>query len=194
MPSHPSSATGQARLEKDLAVLEYVESQVLQPGETIAWRGRPDPISGLLVNAHRTVALIAVWGLVGYLAIEQYESGLLHLLVLAVAAAGLLLSLAPLRNYSRACNTYYAITSRRVLIITADKGHRVTDILPQAISNIEIKDKGDGSGSIALTTTLVEDNEGASWRETRFENGLWGIQDLKGAMDALARLELDWAT
>ena len=190
--------------ERDQNVLQYVQNSVLQPREKLVWKGRPNPKKAASVGlglfffgifffgfaifwtAGASAAAWAVTSAEGH-AFPLF-AGFFPLFGLPFLAVGAWMVSGPVRNYLRAARSYYAITDKRVLIITAGRNYKVNAVFADQINDYERADKGDGSGSIRLKKTIINSGRGTR-SSVGFADGLWGIADVKGAADAIIALQ-----
>ena len=106
---------------------------------------------------------------------------------LAIIGLGIWMLVTPLRAYYRASCTYYAITDRRVLIITAGRQFLAHAVYGHDITDFRRIDGPDGGGSIQLTRTTKQTADG-SVASVTFDDGLWQIYDLPEAEAAIKSL------
>jgi hypothetical protein len=152
------------------------------------WKGRPNPKKSAAVGLFQFFFGIFFFGFAIVWTVLASGAGLFALFGLPFLAVGAWMVSGPMRNYIRASRSYYAITDKRVVILTAGNNYKVISIAPGEITDYERTDKGDGSGSIRLRKTISESSEGTS-SSVEFADGLWGIADVKGAADAIAALQ-----
>lgn len=172
---------------RDRAILDYVQTAVLQPDEAIRWKGRPSPAACARLALVKSFFGLFFFGFACFWTFMASAGGLFALFGLPFIGVGGWLICLPLLHYRRAFHTYYAITDRRVLIVTARTRFRINAVVASEISDYEREDKGDGSGDIRLKTTLSRGRNGVT-RSTEFADGLWGVDDVKGAADAIQAL------
>ncbi len=190
--------------ERDQKVLHYVQNSVLQPREKLVWKGRPNPLAAASVGlglfffgifffgfaifwtAGASAAAWAVRAADGQ--VFPLFAGVFPLFGVPFLAVGAWMVSGPVRNYLRAARSYYAITDKRILIITAGRGYTVRTIFADKINDYERTDNGDGSGSIRLKKTIINSGRGTR-SSVVFADGLWGIADVKGAADAITALQ-----
>ena len=185
-------------LERDRQAETFIRNEVLEPGEKIAWRGRPGLervarvgmpgrlIGGLMLAGDVFLIVIAF-------AVPNMEVVLtplygIPLIVLAIAPGvpvALIFLTMSSRRRARGARTYYAITDRRVLIVEAGRSHKVTAYAANDIADVVCEDAEDGSGDIRLRAPKRA--SGQSYPD--FKDGLWGVADVKGAADAVTVLK-----
>ena len=164
-------------ITRDLAVLSFVQDEILEKDEKIVWKGRPDarsnaradivsPLFGFVVLVFGIAWSISPYGGIAFLAV-----------CILIMIAGLWLLATPLRAYWRARTTYYAITSKRVLIVSARGRLKAKSIYGTDICAYRRFDKPRGAGSIQLTHAIRHTWTGPM-ETVGFADGLWGIEDV----------------
>lgn len=169
--------------------LQYLETQVLLPGEKIVWKGRPDAKESAKVGLFKFFFGIFFFGFSifwMYMAMDM-GGGFFALFGIPFVAVGFWLVSGPARNYLKSARTYYAITDKRVIILTRGSGYSITTITPEEMTSFQRTDLAPGFGNIRLKVTVHHGENGTS-TTTEFGDGLWGIQDVKGAADAVGKL------
>lgn len=167
------------------AALDYVESAVLQDDERIAWKGRPSPAACARVGLPRSAVGLAVFAFACFWTVGF--GGLFALLGVPLFAFAAWLLSTSARYYGKGRRTYYAITGRRILIVTAGIIYRTHSIAPSDIADYLREARPDGRGDIRLRRT-ERGRSNYSVRWTEFADGLWGVADVKGAADAIAAI------
>ena len=97
---------------------------------------------------------------------------------------GLFLVSAPLRNRLLARRTYYAVTDQRVLIVTAGRRYKVRAYAARDITDYQRSDSGNGRGDIRLRKVGYR-RFANPFAMSSFSDGLWGVDDVKAASDAV---------
>lgn len=114
--------------------LEFLQN-VLMPGETVQWTGRPVPRysdgSSRQIFAYGVVMLLFCLGICTFLvAITDENEGWEVIPFYAVLAVfvglGLYLCCSPLRCYGRMKRTFYAITNQRAIILREEKRGKIS--------------------------------------------------------------------
>jgi hypothetical protein len=168
----------------DAKAAEYVNS-VLQPGEEVAWAGRPTAwtfakkggITSVLIGGFLcAVAIVSITS-----SGTQIDGQIFLLLFLAI---GFWTVLTPIRNALRALWTYYAITNRRIMIVRMFPGKKVTSIHRSQFQNVERTDHGNDIGTVTVKTTTKRRRHGTHEVVT-LDDGLFGISRFQSAMDAI---------
>lgn len=89
---------------------------------------------------------------------------------------GLGLVLAPLWAYLKGLNTVYAVTSKRVMIITGGGNRTVRSCTPADIVSVDHRERPDGSGDILIRTNAqMRTNNSVS----QVTVGLYGVSNVK---------------
>ena len=174
--------------DRDQAAIDYLHQQVLQAGEEVTWMGRPNPPSAATLELKQAGMALAMVAFGGFFFFGQSAAlgGVGWFAYLFIGAAAWPLS-GPILNYWRATRAYYAITTQRVLILIAGTSFKTTSIAPSQINQYERSDGSGGRGNIRLTKTEKRARYG--WYHTvEFSDGLWGIEDVRAAADAIADL------
>ena len=180
--------------DSDAAVLAYVENAVLNEGEEIVWRGRPSPAASAKIQLSRTVSgvvFVIVGGAWTILLIN------IQLLMAIPGMVGLIfgakLSGHALVNCLKAGRTYYAVTNKRVLIITAGRSISVGSVTGAEIKKLRRVEKPDGTGSVSYRSTAKVGRDHNDYVRTYttvgFKDGLWGVADVAGAARAIGALQ-----
>ena len=171
-----------------LEITLYLQRAVLRSGEKIIWRGRPTPSAAIQTGwAEILFGLFffsfAVFWTIG----ASAAGGFFGLFGVPFMAVGAWMLSKPIRTKRRARRTYYAITNRRALIITRQDGYRVDSVYASEFTQFSRKDKHDGTGSIRFRKSVIRGRKG-SYQLTTFSDGLWGVDDIRGADHALSKL------
>lgn len=69
---------------------------------------------------------------------------------------GLAIVFAPLWAYITGAKTVYAVTNRRVMLISGSKNRAVKSFTPADIASVEHRERPDGSGDIVLMTNMLQ--------------------------------------
>lgn len=190
----------------DQRVLSHIRNEVLEPGEDLLWQGRPSVRAAvrigfrwfavgvwLILSVAAFFALLVVMGFVPLILFLMHEDtspwfwvlwfgGFLYFLLY-----GLWGFTGPLRYARRARRTIYFITNQRVLIVTAGWRMRVQVKAGEDIGRYRRVSRKGGTTNIFFRTTRKRRNEFYTF-VPRFVDGLWGIEDVKGAEAALLKL------
>lgn len=184
---------------RDANVLQHMQDSVLDSGEAIVWQGRPDPWRVMFLDklqpayggffvVFTTVWVVSAWSAFGIDRSNLDGIGIIFLLVpLYFYVIGLWMLSTPIRNMRKARRTYYAVTSRRVIILRWGARIRINDYTPTTISDYEQTSRGEGRGDIRLRKTPM----GAGFffgLSGSLSCGLWGTNDMQGAASAIAAL------
>lgn len=177
-------------LVKDERVLTYVQNEILQPSEKLAWRGRPSPGRAMRLDIlHFFIGLFWLTFSIFWVVMASV-AGAFALFGVPFVLIGIWLVSTPIRNLLRAGRTYYAITNRRVLIVTAGSRIKVRSLGAHDIGDNERSDRGDGTGDIRLRKGAMASQMNYFFHSS-LSDGLWGIDDIKGAADAIASVSAE---
>lgn len=177
----------------DQSAFEYLTNDVLSRAEEIAWTGHPDPVvmaRAKVPSACLGLLNLAIAGFMIYVAPSVADLGFATVLLVGSLVAGIYLLAAPYRAWLRAWRTYYAITSRRVLILRGDKTFKVISILGPDIEHVETSHRSGGTGNIALRGTTTRDQFGSPIRQVTENDGLWAIDEVAKAAAAIKLLRV----
>lgn len=180
--------------DRDAAVLAYVENAVLNEGEHLVWRGRPSPGACARIDLSRSV-----FGVLFILVGGAWSIFLINFVIwmaipgLVGVLLGARLSVHTLTNYLKAGRTYYAVTNKRILIITAGRSIKVDGVTGAEIKKLRRIEKQDGTGNVSFraTTRVGRDQNDyiRTYTSVGFKDGLWGVADVAGAARAIAALQ-----
>jgi Bacterial PH domain len=142
----------------------------LQSGESLCWTGTADPrraaLSALPASIFGIpfVAFSLFWITQAYHATSALSKNnnafakgfaVFPIFGLPFLFVGLGIILMPLRAFLKGGNTVYAVTNQRVMIITGSGNRSVKSVMPADIVSVDHRERPDGSGDIAITTTAV---------------------------------------
>lgn len=162
---------------------------LLDPGETLVWHGRPDKNHFVrrqygrcfFAGAFLGLALIWAW------ASLQRGTTVSFFVALLFAAVGLFVVVAKTREIMAARKTRYLVTDRRAVIAVSWKTPDIQSYAPEDIGPIEIKNEKDGAADVLFNHTVAHaDFTGLR----RAINGFIGISDpfkAKAALEAIAK-------
>ena len=173
---------------RDARANDYLHQQLLAPDEEVTWSGRPDPARCALREVPKLLFGMFFFGFAVFWTVMAASAGLFALFGIPFLVIGALIVSSPIRAYFRAMRTYYAITNKRVVILTLGGRTESLSIAPQQIQGVERIDHRNGRASLRLRQTVGSDGRGGKMRTIQFADGLWGIDDAKGAADAIAAL------
>jgi hypothetical protein len=184
-----------------------IAEKELAPGEKLVWAGRPGARALAKRNLVRMlvgipIALFGVlvgWGPFGRLLAgtmgNDVSSAAWNFLVLAVTAwfvaGGIWLLGMPLWAAIVASTVTYAITDRRVLIISTFALKRVISYSPHEIETVETQEQGRGSGDIVFRDDKQIVPEGGRLRVSfriDYYTGFFGVSDVRRVEDAVRDL------
>jgi hypothetical protein len=157
----------------------------LEPGENLLWTGRPD--AGRMarqatliwfVGVPWTVSSLWMWSTSGFgKATDQPGPGLFfRLFDLPFVLIGFGMLSAPYWAYRKGLNTVYAVTNKRVFILTAGKRWHVESYVPTSGSDFERTETANGSGDLIFLRRSRLDSDG-----DRVTNkvGFYGIPEVR---------------
>ncbi len=176
--------------DNEQRAFDYLNTLLSAPDETLAWKGRPDPrrvvgldrassiVIGAVVLLFATIWIASIiW--VGITLSGLSTSGLLLLGCMGpvFGAIGLWMITTPARNRAQVRRLFYAVTSRRIIIVNAHpKGYSATIIFPEMLKPIELTEHADGTADVELTAT------------GGLNSVLWGVENPKLAHEAIKHL------
>jgi Bacterial PH domain len=89
---------------------------------------------------------------------------------------GLAMTLAPLGVYLKGRSGVYAVTNRRVMLITGTTSRSVKSIIPTDIAEVDHRERPDGTGDVLIrTNSVMRTNNGT----TQITVGLYGVPNVK---------------
>ena len=123
-----------------------------------------------LANHHNTLAS-------GFNALPLF--GLPFLLI------GLAMTLAPLGVYLKGRSGVYAVTNRRVMLISGTTTRSVKSIIPTDIVEVDYRERPDGRGDVLIrTNSVIRTNNGT----TQITVGLYGVPNVKDVAGMVMKL------
>lgn len=167
---------------------DFLNDGILLENEKVVWTGRPAPMAAARKEGAKLVMGLLFLGFTIYWTlVESGGNQIFQLVGVVCGVVGLWIASRPVRTYFRAGRSYYAITDRRVLIITAGGGYDTTSLTIKDIDDVRRTDNSDGTGNIQLRQPGAHGKHGT--RSTvEFTDGLWGIRDVKAAASAINAL------
>jgi hypothetical protein len=166
----------------------------LQPGETIRWLGTPSFVPMFVNQAPQfffglvflTLPGSGFWSLAVEFAEGKTATGsIAFILFLGIfVCIGFLGSAGALWNVLATWRTVYAVTDRRLLIISGFHRHHVLAVAPSAINAVERRERSDGSGSVTFRRETVDTGEGTSTKKLMFV----GVRDVREAANQIEKL------
>lgn len=169
----------------------YLQQSVLERGEKIVWKGRPTPAASVQMGWMELFVGLFFFGFSVFWTVSAFSAGgIFGIFGIPFLAFGAWAITKPFRTKNRAKKSYYAITNRRVLIIKRDNGYSVNSIYAYEFNHYARKDRTNGAGDIRFRQSIGKTRKGA-YLKTNFSDGLWGIDDVRGADLALAKLRAD---
>ena len=166
----------------------YLQRAILESGEKIVWKGKPEPGASVRMTWFELIFGLFFFGFAVFWTVgATVTGGLFGVFGIPFMAVGGWMLTKPIRTRRRARKTYYATTNRHVLIMKRDEGYRVDSVYAHKFNHFSRKDKGDGSGSIRFRKSTVR-GRNSYYLITGFSDGLWGVQDVRGADRALSKM------
>ena len=164
----------------------------LQSGENLLWSGAADPrrsaISALPAAFFGIpfAGFAFFWMSMAYRGTSHLASSqnsfakgfsVFPLFGLPFLLIGLGITLAPLWAYLSGRSGAYAVTNRRVMLITGTNSRAVKSVLPNDIAEVDHRERPDGSGDVLIRTNSVirATNNGTS----QVTVGLYGVPNVK---------------
>jgi hypothetical protein len=110
---------------------------------------------------------------------------LFPLFALPFLLIGLGVMLMPLWVYLKGRSGVYAVTNRRVMVISGTTTRSVKSITPTDIAEVDHRERPDGTGDVLIrTNTVVRTNNGT----TQITVGLFGVPDVKEVAGLVMKL------
>ena len=165
----------------------------LEPSERIAWIAMPKPrlltlgtVSGSIIGGLCTAMVLPVF-FNGFPPASQTASGVVAG-VLAVGLfllMGLSLLLMPLWAYRRARRTVYAITDRRVIIITTGRATTIRSFWPDQLHRTSCVERRSDVGDVVLSRLVTRFSDGTVFTD---DVGLYNIHNPRAVETRLKQL------
>ncbi len=167
----------------------------LQPGETVRWIGTPS-FTAMLGTQLFQIVLAVAWTCLcfPFLLKTLNEPFLEHIgwnlfwligLILGIAV-GLRMLGNSVWNSLAAWRTAYAVTDRRILIVSDLGWRHVLAVVPSAINTIERSERPDGRGSITFRRETVDTGDEPTTTTVSFV----GVRDVRNAAREIEKLRL----
>jgi PH (Pleckstrin Homology) domain-containing protein len=163
----------------------------LQPGENLYWTGTADPRRAAISALPATIfgipfagfalfwinsAMHATHGLTRNANAFAKSFGIFPLFGVPFLLVGLWMVLAPLWAFLKGSSTVYAVTDKRVMIITGSGNRTVKSCTPADIASVDYRERPDGSGDIVIgTNSQMRTNNSVS----QVKVGLYGVANVK---------------
>jgi hypothetical protein len=98
---------------------------------------------------------------------------------------GIGLVLSPIFVYLKGRSGVYAVTNRRVMLITGTTSRSVKSIIPTDIAEVDHRERPDGTGDVLIrTNSVVRTNNGT----TQITVGLYGVPNVKDVAGLVMKL------
>jgi hypothetical protein len=167
---------------------ELVAQNEFAPGEHLVWAARPEPAR--MARASLPILIFAIPWTAFTLFVVVMASGittgatnqgfyiLFPLFGLPFVLVGLAMMSAPYWAYKKAKSTVYAVTDKRLLVISEGRSKTVHSFDPDQIGDITRRERPDGSGDIIFARIVDDETEG--YRRSRVtENGFLAVPDVR---------------
>lgn len=156
----------------DLTDAQFRAQSELESGESLAWSGTADPRRAALSAIPAAIFGIPFAGFALFWMSQAFRathamagnsrnsfvSGfkVFPLFGAPFLLVGLAITLAPLWAFLTGRNTVYAVTNRRVMVISGSRSRAVKSYTPADIASVEHRERPDGSGDIVLMTNTLQ--------------------------------------
>ncbi|HKW88748.1 MAG TPA: PH domain-containing protein [Candidatus Acidoferrales bacterium] len=144
----------------------------LESGESLSWAGTADPRRAAIGAIPAAIFGIPFAGFALFWMSEAFRatntmsrtahnsfvSGfkVFPLFGVPFLLIGLAITLAPLWAFLKGKSTVYAVTNRRVMVISGTNSRAVQSFTPADIASVEHRERPDGSGDIVLMTNTLQ--------------------------------------
>lgn len=176
--------------------LDQRMNQELEGGEIIEWKGMPVPrffraeamIPFFFAIPWTAFAIFWMCGAAGF-KIPDFSQGfspfmLFPLFGLPFVFIGLAMLSAPIWSYLKDKKTLYAITDKRVIILTGGRSYEFKSIRPEQIKELTRRERTE-TGDLIIAHKVWRDSDND---ERSQEIGLFNIPEVRNAQSALQRL------
>jgi hypothetical protein len=173
-------------------VSEVVRGE-LNPGEKLLWCGAPE-LGPFIREATNWIAVPAAFPVAGFglywtwMPLREwlgYGSLLFFLFGSLVLSISVAMASAPLWSRRKATRTLYAVTDRRLMVISRTRGRTTASYHPQDLGVVERRDAADGVGSVVFNVVRERDEDGNPFITD--EHGFFSIANVR----QVERLVLD---
>lgn len=163
----------------------------LQSGESLLWTGPADPRRAAVTALPAAVfgipfaGFALFWMNMAYRgthnlarAHNSFASGfsVFPLFGVPFLLIGVGIVLAPLWAYLKGRNGVYAVTNRRVMIITGTTSRAVKSLMPNDIAEVAHRERPDGSGDVLIRTNATTRTNNMT---SQITVGLYGVPSVK---------------
>jgi PH (Pleckstrin Homology) domain-containing protein len=172
----------------------------LQGGESLLWSGPANPGRSALSALPATLFGIPFAGFAFFWMSTAYRGthnlanhhnalasgfSMLSLFGLPFLLIGLGMILAPLWVYLKGRSGVYAVTNRRVMLITGTTSRSVKSIIPTDIAEVDYRERPDGRGDVLIrTNSVMRTNNGTA----QITVGLYGVPNVKEVAGLVMKL------
>ena len=174
----------------------------LESGESLVWSGTADPRRAAISSLPAALFGIPFAGFALFWMSEAFRgtramAGNSHnafvsgfkvfpLFGIPFLLVGLGVTLMPLWAYLTGTKTVYAVTNRRVMVISGTKSRAVKSFTPADIAGVEHRERPDGSGDIVLMTNMLQRT--GNNMSTQAKVSLCGIPNVKQVAEQVMAL------
>jgi len=172
----------------------------LQGGESLLWSGPANPGRSALSALPAALFGIPFAGFAFFWMSSAYHStqnlanrhntlpsgfSVFPLFGLPFLLIGLGLILSPLGVYLKGRSGVYAVTNRRVMVITGTTSRSVKSVIPTDIAEVDHRERPDGTGDVLIrTNSVMRTNNGT----TQIMVGLYGVPNVKEVAGLVMKL------
>ncbi|HXU19222.1 MAG TPA: PH domain-containing protein [Verrucomicrobiae bacterium] len=156
----------------DITDAQFRAQSELESGETLAWSGTADPRRAAMSALPAALFGIPFAGFALFWMSQAFRAtnamaGNSHnsfasgfkifpLFGIPFLLIGLSVTLMPLWAFLTGKKTVYAVTNKRVMVISGSKNRAVKSFTPADIASVEHRERPDGSGDIVLMTNTLQ--------------------------------------
>jgi Bacterial PH domain len=179
---------------------QFMVQSELQPGESLQWTGTADPARAALSALPASLFGLPFAGFALFWMTAAYRGShamskastnpiggvfsFFPLFGLPFLLIGLGIVFAPLLTYFKAQKTAYAVTDKRVLVITGGRTRTVRSCTPADIVSVDHREREGGTGDVIIRTNSIMQTRNSLSQMTI---GLLGVNNVK----EVARLVLN---
>jgi hypothetical protein len=172
----------------------------LQSGESLCWAGTADPARAALSALPAMIFGVPFAGFALFWINSAYRAGshiskrpdafsrgfsFFPVFGLPFLFIGLSIVLAPLWAYLKGRSTVYAITNRRVMVISGGATRSVRSLTPADIASVDHRERPDGSGDVVICTNGILRSSNAS---SQVKVALLGVPNVRDVVQQVLAL------
>jgi Bacterial PH domain len=172
--------------------VQFRAQSELQPGENLYWTGTADPRRAAITALPASIfgipfagfalfwinsAFHATHGLARNSNAFAKSFSIFPVFGLPFLLVGLGMILAPLWAFVKGRNTVYAVTDKRIMIISGSGNRTVRSCTPADIASVDYRERPDGSGDIMIGTN--SQIRTANNSVSQLKVGLYGVSNVK---------------